>query len=221
MINRELLFFCTMCRNKSDEDLARIQCTIQHSVKRFGRGEYIAYQNDTVRYLYMLTRGSVRTEMVSSSGLTLSVEEIKAPYPLAVAFLFADNNKFPVDVIAIDECEVLLITKSSVEEQMAKCPGFLRGFLAFSANRMEFLSTRLRVFAHKGIKAKVAYHILSVEHNGDFTLGRSVAALADYFGVERPSLSRALSELVRDGIITYKQGAGRVLNQNALHDLLR
>ena len=219
-MNHDLLFFCTICRDKTEEDIGKINCTIEHSVKKYRKGEYIAYQNDKISYLYMLSKGKVKTEIVSDSGLTLSLEEITAPYPLAAAFIFADNNRFPVDVIALEECEVLLISKESIEKQMAKCPGFLRGFMAFSANRIQYLSERLKIFAQKGIKAKIAYYLLQRDKNGKFELGRSIASLAEYFGVERPSLSRAISEMVRDGIIEFEAGKGKIVDLNAVRELL-
>ena len=209
MEKRDLLFFCSMCKDKSAEEIEKLKCTISHTIKKYKRGEHIAYQGDKVRYLIMLIKGKVKTEIVSSSGLTLPMEEIQAPYPLAAAFLFADNNRFPVDVIALEDCEVLYISKESVEAQIAKCPGFMRGFMAFNANRMQYLSERLKIFAQKGIKAKICYYILAREQNGELDLGRSIASLAEYFGVERPSLSRALSEIVKEKIISEERRVGK------------
>lgn len=219
MENHNLLFFCTMCRNKSPEEIAKINCTIEHSVRHYKKGEYVAYQGDRVSSLYLLSKGTVKTEIVSESGLTLPVKELTAPYPLAAAFLFANDNFFPVDVIAIEDCEIMLISKQSVEKQMSKCPGFLRGFMAFNANRILHLSERLKMFAQKSIKSKIAYYILQKEKNGNFDFEQSISSLAEYFGVERPSLSRAISEMVKDRIIEFKAGKGKILNRNAICEL--
>ena len=220
MDNLDLLFFCTLCKEKPAEEIAKIKCTIPHAVKRYKKGEYVAFQGDDITYLYMLTKGRVKTEIVSDPGLTLHIEEIKAPYPLAAAFLFADNNRFPVDVIALEESEVILIKKDSIEKQMAKCPYFLRGFMAFTANRIQFLSERLKIFSLKGIKTKVAFYILQHAKDSEFELGCSIVSLAEYFGVERPSLSRAISEMVRDGIIEFEAGKGRIIDHKAIKEML-
>ncbi len=219
-MNSDLLFFCTACREKSQEEIDKIECTIEHTIKTYKKGECVARQGDKVTSLYMLSKGRVKTEIVSDSGLTLSIEEISAPYPLAAAFLFADENHFPVDVTALEDCEIILISKTSIEEQMVKCKAFLRGFMAFIANRVQFLSERLKIFSQKGLKAKIAYYILQLDKNGLFELDRSITSLADYFGVERPSLSRAISEMVRDGIIEFRNRKGRILNYNEMKELL-
>ena len=218
-MDRNMLFFCSFCRHKTDDELHQLDCHIDHSISRHERNRYIAHQGDPIRDLYMLLDGQVRTEMVSSTGIVLPVSIISAPAPLAAAFLFATDSRFPVDVIATEPCRVARIPRSAVEGQMASCPGFLRGFLTFSADRMRLLSDRIKVFGHKGIKSKVAYHILLNEHQGEFKMGHSITWLAEYFGVERPSLSRAISELVRDGIIAYRNGNGTILNAAALREM--
>ena len=106
-MNKDLLFFCSFCREKTDDEIAKIKCTIEHSVKTYKSGEYIAYQGDDISYLFMLSKGRVKTEMVSDSGLAIPIADISAPYPLAAALIFADDNRFPVDVIAVEDSEII------------------------------------------------------------------------------------------------------------------
>ncbi|MGL5785468.1 MAG: Crp/Fnr family transcriptional regulator [Bacteroidales bacterium] len=182
----------------------------------FKKGELITYHSEVITHLIMLTKGRVKTEIISNSGIALPVDEIEAPYPLSSSFLFADNNRIPVDITAVTECEVIFIRKEAIEKQLMACPGFLRGFLTFNANHTQSISERLKIFAQRGIKSKVVYYILSREVDGVFDLNKSVSSLADYFGVDRSSLSRVISELVREQIIEIECGRGRILNQKAL-----
>ena len=167
----------------------------------------------------MLMKGTVKTEIVSETGMAISVDLMKAPYPLASSFLFADDNSFPVDIVALTDCELMLIAKQQVEKQMSKCSGFMHAFLAHNANHIRILSERLKIFSQKNIKAKIAYYILQRSKNGDFELGRNVSELAEYFGVERPSLSRAFSDMTRDGIIELSGRKGKILDIKAMHEI--
>ncbi|MGL4364244.1 MAG: Crp/Fnr family transcriptional regulator [Bacteroidales bacterium] len=222
MNNNNALFFCNICQQKTDEDNTSIKavCSIEHTLKTFKKGEHIAYQGNPVSHLFILSKGKIKTEMVLDSGLAIPIEDISAPYPLATAFIFADNNRFPVDVIALSNCELMVISKDAVERQMAKCPNFWRGFMAFNANQIQFLSERIKVLSQKGIKAKLAYYISQRAKQGNFDLERSITSLAEYFGVERPSLSRELSAMVREGVILLDNGVGKILDFKKIKKLM-
>jgi CRP-like cAMP-binding protein len=136
--------------------------------------------------------------------------------------LFAKHNYFPVDVTTLTDCEVLYINKDSLLEQFKENERFLQSFLAFTSNRAQFLSNRIQFMLLATIKGKIAHYILKQPHNNlFFQLDRSITALADYFGVARPSLSRALSEMAHDGIINIHHRKGTILNLNALKELVK
>jgi len=193
---------------------------LKFKTKFFKKGDFIAMQGDTVNALYVLTKGSVKTEMFSESGTVLNIETIYAPYPLASAFLFAENNHFPVDVVALEDAEVILISKPSIMKLFACNEAFLQGFMTFNSGRTYFLSERLRLFSIKTIKGKLAQYILARMQNGTFTLDKSQTVLAEYFGVARPSLARTLSEMIEDEIISLQGKSGKVLNFGKMKRLL-
>jgi len=193
---------------------------LKFKTKFFKKGDFIALQGDTVNTLYILLKGSVKTEMFSESGTVLNIETIQAPHPLASAFLFAENNHFPVDVVALEDVEVMLISKPSIMKLFAYNGSFLQGFMTFNSGRTYFLSERLRLFSIKTIKGKLAQYILARTQNEKFTLDKSQTVLADYFGVARPSLSRSISEMIEDGIISFQGKTGKVLNFGKMKQLI-
>ena len=158
--------------------------------------------------------------MISEGGSVLSVETIRAPRPLAPAFLFAESNRFPVDVIATEECEIVMIPKKTVMRLLASNESFLNEHMSFNSNRTQFLSERLKLFSIKTIKGKLAQYILERTKNGKFVIERTQTELAEYFGVARPSLSRSLSEMVHDNVIKLERRSGEILDINGLKELL-
>ena len=158
--------------------------------------------------------------MLSESGSILNIETIHAPNPLAPAFLFAENNRFPVDVIALEEVEVVLIFKESIMKQLARNEHFLHGFMTFNSNRVHFLSERIKLLSTKTIKGKLAQYILARTSDMRFTMDMNQTTLAEYFGVARPSLSRSIAEMMDESIIRLKGQNGQILNLVKLKRLL-
>jgi CRP-like cAMP-binding protein len=141
---------------------------------------------------------------------------------LAPAFLFSDRNQFPVEVTAITAVELLRIPKTEVMRLMTLKPDFMQQFMTHNANRTQFLTQRLQLLSIKTIKGKIA-HLLLEKHQSDgltFTLSKNQTELAEYFGVARPSLSRSLSEMVEEKIISFDKNKYKILNLNYLKELL-
>lgn len=204
---------CPICGNIPENEREQFYQSLHATTKSYAKGDFIARQGDTVDSLYMLSKGSVKTEMITESGGVLSVETIVAPRPLAPAFLFAENNRFPVDVVALESCEVVIIPKTSVMQQLATNENFLKSYMAFNANRTQFLSERLQLLSIKTIKGKLAYYIRQRVVNGTFKMDRNQTELAEYFGVARPSLARSFSEMIDEGAITRD---GKIMNVDRL-----
>lgn len=219
-ISLENIFKCSLFMGFPENFKKVFLDNLQYKIKEYKKGEYIANQGDKIKYLYVLMTGIARTEMVSESGNILFIETINAPSSVASAFLFSENNRFPVDVVALNNSIVLLITKDHLTELLGKYQFFMKSFLSYNSNRINFLSSRLKYMPIKTIKGKIAAYILQKSINNKFELENSITQLADYFAVARPSLSRCLSEMVADNIITFKNNGGEILNIDVLKELI-
>ena len=219
-MNTDTLKHCPICKNIPVNERENFLNELEIKTKIYKKGEWIAQQGDTVKSLYILLKGSVKAEMISESGTVLNVEIIHAPNPLAPAFLFGENNKFPVDVVALEDVEIVLIAKESIIKQLSNNEQFLHGFMAFNANRVHFLSERLKLLSTKTIKGKLAQYILERTNNMCFTMTMNQTTLAEYFGVTRPSLARSIAEMINEGIISLKGKQGKVLDIKKLKRLI-
>ena len=68
---------------------------ISFHTRSYRKGEILARQGDVCNRLVILTKGSVRGEMIDYSGRLIKVEDIAAPRALAPLFLFGEENRFP------------------------------------------------------------------------------------------------------------------------------
>jgi len=204
------------------EDNELFPSDLKYSIKNYPKNEIVFRQGDVCDSLYILIDGSVKTEMITENGNILGIEMIKTPRPLAPAFLFSDNNRFPVDVTTLEAAEILRIPKDEVMRLMTSQPDFMKQFLIHNANRTQFLTNRLQLLSMKTIKGKLSHFLLenSTEEGRSFEINRNQTELADFFGVARPSLARSLSEMVQDGLISIRKKEYCILNYKGLRELL-
>jgi CRP-like cAMP-binding protein len=193
-----------------------------YQIKNVHAEQIIAQRDQECSSLIIIINGSVRGEMLDFSGKVLKVEDIHAPRPIAAAFLFGQSNRYPVDVISNEDTTLLIIPKDSVLKLFQQSDVFLKNYLNSISNRAQFLSQRIWFLSFKTIKEKLAQYILNLSKtdNKMVLLPLTQKELAEYFGVTRPSLARALGELEKDGIIEAKGKEIKITNRNMLIQLL-
>lgn len=195
---------------------------IHHQVKKVKKSEIIAFRGEPCDRLMIPLNGSVRGEMEDFAGKILKIEDIQALKPLSIAFLFDNEGKFPVNVIANEDVSVLIIPKASVLELMRKEPIFLSNFLHLISNRANFLSHRIWFLSFKTIREKIAHYILEKLKPDTYILEtkQTQQEIADYFAVSRPSLARVLAEMEEEGMIRMERKSIVVLDKQKLKELL-
>lgn len=195
--------------------------SIRYSVKSYSAGQVIAQGQEECKNLMILTLGSVKGEMIDPSGKIIKIEDIMAPMPLAPAFLFGNNNNYPVTISANEPVKLVSIPKEDLLILFQKNGIILNNFLNTISNRAQFLSGKMNFLSLKTIKGKLAQYLLSlvVDDSKIINLPHSQQELADIFGIARPSFARTLGELEQEGIINTNRRMITILDIRKLKQL--
>jgi len=205
----------------SADDVRSIVSATPNQVKKFKSGSLIYTHGDPVNYLVIVSEGTVKGEMVDYAGRVIKIEDIISPGAIASAFMFGSRNRFPVNVVAVTDCELLLIEKPAFLRLLMSNDIILVNFLDMISNRSQFLSEKIKFLNFKTIKGKLAHYILQRAGKDEkiIYLDLTQNQLADFFGVARPSVGRALGDLEEEGYITAKGKQIKILNRKGLADL--
>lgn len=198
---------CPICNGLTNLEKGGLLQGLHYKTVSYEKGATVARQGDRVNSLYLLIKGSVKTEMINEAGQLIGIDILHAPKPLASAFLFAERNRFPVDVTALEACEIIEIPREEVMRQLAINPAFMQSYLRYNANRTQFLTDKLQLMSIKTIRGKLSYYIISHLQSGtnEFQPEQNQTELAEFFGVARPSLARTIAEMEEEGLIIYER----------------
>ncbi|WP_297085826.1 Crp/Fnr family transcriptional regulator [uncultured Draconibacterium sp.] len=205
-----------------EEECRMLFSKIHYQLRKFEKNELVVQGGEEVRNLLVVLSGSVRGEMIDYSGKTVKIEDIEAPRPLASAFLFGKENKFPVTVTANQKAELLAIPVAEFLKLLQLNTRLLRNYLNSISTRAQFLSQKLHFLSFKTIKEKVAHFLLQQagEKFHSFELKNTQQQLAELFGVTRPSLARVLGEMQNDELIKIEKKTVTLLDKKGLNKLL-
>jgi CRP-like cAMP-binding protein len=203
------------------ENIEAIFKSVPFRVRKYQAGLTIAQSGEPVTALIIVLKGLVKGIMVDYAGRVIKIEDIPAPGALASAFIFGKMNRYPVNVIAVADSELLFIDKSDFLKILMSDDKLLINFLNMISNRSQFLSEKIKFLNFKTIKGKLANLLLqkSDKDSNMVNLGMTQNDLADFFGVTRPSIARAIGELEKEKFIEAKGRNIRIIDKEGLAEM--
>ena len=91
------------------------------------------------------------------------------------------------------------------------------------SGKAQFLSGKITFLSLKTIREKIAYYLLQKTKNSTnnkIIIDQTQTNLADLFGVTRPSLTRTILELEKQGILNWSRDFVLILNIKKLNTIL-
>ncbi|MBB4036345.1 CRP-like cAMP-binding protein [Dysgonomonas hofstadii] len=223
-MNVSVLTKLPLFRSIRQNEIERILQELKITETYFKKGEILAFQDEACNRLILLLSGSVKGEMNDPSGKVVKVEDIYAPNPLAILFLFGDDNRFPVQAIAREDTIALVIPKQSVLRMLSMNETLLKNYLDISANFAGRLSKKLHFMSFRTIRQKLSLYILNlskISQSDIVELDRPKSSLAEYFGVSRQSIERELTNMQTDGLILSEKRKISIKKKDKLIQLIR
>lgn len=223
-MNISSLLRTPLFRGITEERLEQLFAELKVTETRFRKGEILAMQDEPVNRLIIILTGSVKGEMTDPSGKIAKVEDIEAPSPLAILFLFGHENRFPVQATAREDVTAIVIPKQSVLRMLSMNETLLKNYLDISADFATRLSRKLHFMSFRTIRQKLAVYLLGLSKeqcSDSITLDKPKSSLAEYFGVARPSLEREITNMRHEGLIEVEGRRITILKNKELADLIR
>lgn len=176
-------------------------------ITTYREGDIIASQGSPCLSLMLLCSGSLSARMVNDEGREITIEILKAPEVLAPAFLYSSENRLPVTLKAETDVHVWTLSREGFLDLMEKDRNVLRNFLQNISDRSVFLSKKLNEFALQNLNERIINYL---KRHGQIDNMQEAASI---MGVARPSLSRAISMLINEGVIEKENNRYRLKNK--------
>lgn len=221
---KDVLVSCPLFLGMDKNEIEELFKRIEHQIRRFDKDSMIAQSSEEITDQLIVVEGSVKGEMMDFSGKTIKIEDIHSPRPLAPAFLFGKNNRYPVNIVANEAVAILMIPKTSFIRMMQVNEKVLSNFMNIISNRAQFLTNKIKFLSFQSIKGKLAHYLLQRMKQSQselIILDNSQVQLAELFGVTRPSLGRAIREMDQEGIIEARGKQIRIVERARLSALLK
>jgi CRP/FNR family transcriptional regulator, dissimilatory nitrate respiration regulator len=175
------------------------------SMVRVAKGGFAFRQDDVSKGPYYLARGSVALVRHTETGHQVVVHRAREGETLAEASLFSPH--YHCDCLALQDSDLLRLDKNTILQQIKQNPDFAMLLLQRFSGQVQAHRRQLEILAIKGAEDRVLAALAEFGQSG------SVMGFASTIGLSHESTYRALSALVRRGLVKrFARGKYRLNN---------
>ncbi len=117
--------------------------------------------------------------------------------------LFGDNHSYPLTIYCLTDCQIIHIDINAVLEFLHDYNFTLHYINSISQNS-QGINQKIAMFTQRTLRENIMNYFKQqtiIQKSSVILLPMSKRQLADYFGVQRPSLFREMKKLKEEGII--------------------
>lgn len=189
-------------------------------LRRYNRDEVLFWEGEACAGLYIIQSGSVKLFKTSLQGreLIINVFEDGASFNEVPVF---DQGKNPVNVAALEDCEVWLVEASVIHQVLMTHPEMCEAVIANLTANLRMLVEKVEELSFYQVTNRLARLINQLPReqlSGQASQRITQDQLAARLGTVREVVARSLRELERSGAIRVKRRLIEVTDEQMLED---
>jgi len=187
-------------------------------LKSHSKGATVYNQKDSCRTLDIVLSGSLVAYSLLENGSAMTMFEFSKGQILGANLLFGDADAYPFTIYCMSDAQILHVTRKAAADFLHDYH-FTMQFIRMLSHNSQKLNRRITMATQKTLRENLLEYIKQqsvLQHSNVIVLPISKKQLADYLGVQRPSLFRELKNLREEGIIDV---SNRRIQFNHIRDL--
>lgn len=201
-------------------------CCTQTNIRIVWKGEVLVDEGDPCDGIGMIIEGQLAMQKYYSSGDYVTLGLLGAGETFGEHLIFGTKKTYPFSIEAVTNAKIIFISKEILLTLLNRSPEIMQNFLAVLSDRIQAQNQRILLLSQKSLRQKIASYLLELlrdqlEQEGEtprsarrtlsteaVELPVSKEVVARLLAMPRPSFSRELISMERDGLIRV---SGRVI----------
>ncbi|MFU0833834.1 MAG: hypothetical protein ACFWUC_12970 [Oscillospiraceae bacterium] len=172
-------------------------------IRHYNKGTTVHHQHESCTALDVVLSGSLVAYSLSENGSAMNLFEFHKDSIIGANLLFADHNVYPLNIYSLTPCKLLHIDKHAVMEFFHNYHFVMQYVKSLSMNS-QGMNQKITIMSQKTLRENLIDYLKQqamIQGTSKIILPISKKQLADYLGVQRPSLFRELKKLKDEKLI--------------------
>jgi CRP-like cAMP-binding protein len=175
--------------------------------RTFSPGNIIETEGTLSTYIGVVLEGTVQVITYTIQGTPILMNTISQGMIFGDVLIYSQkHSSYPGNIISKTNTTIAIIPKELVEQYIQTNPMFLHNYLAILSNKVYQGSITSKLLSQDSIRDKILFFLAQEkieQKSNTILLHQTKEELAKVLHVTRPSLSRELSNMKKEGLIDY------------------
>ncbi len=193
-------------------------------LKKAAKGTLIFTEGEKADKLHLIGQGRVKVFRASPDGREVILHVLGPGEAFGEVVVF-QGKAYPASALALDDCLLVALPRPSLVGALREDPDLALAMLAGLSRRLREFVNKVEALALMEAPQRLAAYLLHMSElnpNADgFTLDVSKSLLAGMLGAARETLSRCLTRMAENNLISMEGRRVTVLNPKALEALAK
>ncbi|WP_404788107.1 Crp/Fnr family transcriptional regulator [Altericista sp. CCNU0014] len=190
---------------KIDELPDHIQTAMAIAYENLAAGQSLFHQGDCTRAIFVAISGKIGLMHYTEAGRAIKHYEVRTGESFAEAALF--NEVYDCTAIADVPSRIAIFPKQAFLSTLRQHPELSEGLIAQLARRFHQAKVLLALRSIRSARDRVLHYLEIEAHlkGNTVNLNQSLKDIAEEIGLSQEALSRVLSQLQKEGVISRKK----------------
>jgi len=166
-----------------------------------------AMESDISKSIGIVLEGRVLIKAYTLGGSNFTLNSIEQGQIFGDILIFSnEHNTFPGSLVTQGKTKIALIPNRVFEKFLFNDNDLLRNFLRLLSDKSYELNYKSRLLSQDSVRDKILFYLFHqkrIQKSRTICLNMTKEELANQLFVQRPSLSRELGKMKKDGLIDY------------------
>ena len=167
------------------------------------KNSVIAHEGDLCENVGIIVSGKVDIISYAFKGKEMLLNSLKAGDVFGNNLIFSSDPVYRGDIVAKEKCVIAFINKENLVYLLQNNQEFLTLYLQVQSDFGKSLNARIQLLSFTNAEERLFYY---ASKNENVIVFKNVTALAQTMGIQRQTLSRLLTSLVKRHLIKKEKG---------------
>ena len=167
------------------------------------KGSIINHEGDVCENIGVIVSGKVEIISYAFKGKEMLLNSLKAGDIFGNNLIFSSDPLYRGDVVAKEKCVIAFINKDNLVYLLQNNQEFLKLYLQTQSDFGKSLNARIQLLSFTNAEERLFYY---ASKNDNVITFKNVTSLAATIGIQRETLSRLLTSLVKRHLIKKEKG---------------